>query len=242
MAAKRILSVFLFALLAVGVYYGSSFVLRAQAQTSGISCSLPFEATVYAGPSTGTSLNGTFSFSFDPDGGITGTLAQEGQPDILVIGQAQGRSINLAFDLSTAENPGMFIFGVGTAIDPVDSELCGTISGGPFVGPMPGDSGDWGYAIGGLVGTNATKGAPSSNPAQDTTGSGKRQKQAASSKQPAALHRAIIDAQLFGQGDPFEADNKKKAEAAVDRQPVNFPSTNVQPTGFFTSNVQPTGF
>src|SRR5690349_13949453 len=95
MATKRIQTVFLFALLALGVYFGSAFALSAQAQTDGVSCSMPFEATVYAGPSTGTSLVGTFNFTFDEEGGITGTLAQDGQPDILVLGQAQGRAINL---------------------------------------------------------------------------------------------------------------------------------------------------
>jgi hypothetical protein len=124
----------------------SFFVLHAQT-SAGVACALPFEATVRQGPSTGTALVGTLNFTVDADGGITGTLAQDGQPDILVVGQAQGRAINLAFDLSTADTPGVFIFGVGTAIDPVDSELCGTALGGPFVGPAEGDSGDWGLPL-----------------------------------------------------------------------------------------------
>lgn len=204
MATKRIHSALLFVLLALGVYFGSTFALSAQAQSEGVTCSLPFEATVYAGPSTGTTLAGTFTFSFDADGGITGILTQDGQPDILVLGQAVGRAIHLAFDLSTLENPGVLIFGTGTAIDPVASELCGTVSGGPFVGPAKGDSGEW---LLGTAGSNAAKGAPLSNKAQDS-------------------------AKIFGQGDPFEADNKQKAEIAESRQPLNFPSLNVQPSGF----------
>jgi hypothetical protein len=212
MATKRIQTVFLFALLAVSVYFGSTFALSAQAQSEGVNCSMPFEATVYAGPSTGTSLVGTLSFTFDEEGGITGTLEQDGQPEILVLGQADGRAINLVFDLSTLENPGVFIFGVGTAIDPVDSELCGTVSGGPFVGPGKGDSGDW--LAGGSTGSNAAKGAPMSNSAQDS-------------------------ARLFGTGDAFEADNKKKQESAKSKLPTRL---FVQPTGFLTRDVQPTGF
>ncbi len=123
--------------------------LRAQDGTT--SCSVSFKANVRSGPSSGTTLDGQLNISIDASGVITGNVVQEGKDDIPVVGQVTGRAINMALDLSTAENPALFVFGVGTSLDPIQSDSCGTALGGPFVGPGDSDSGDWlaGYGIGG---------------------------------------------------------------------------------------------
>jgi hypothetical protein len=133
-------------------------VTQALAQDEPPACSIAFRATVRLGESTGTALKGTMEFSLDETGALVGLLKQDDQPDIPVVGQVVGRAINLVIDISTAENPGLLIFGNGTALDPFDAGTCGTILGGGFVGPMEGDSGDWvaGYAIGGKSGTGGS--------------------------------------------------------------------------------------
>jgi hypothetical protein len=134
-------------MLAIGAFFAQSALAQ---QTQGGVCSLPFKATVRVGPSAGTALNGTFEFSLDGTGALTGALKQDQQPDVPVVGQVVGRAIHLVLDLSTADKPGLWVFGVGTALDPVNTDTCGKVLGGPFVGPTEGDSGDW--CAGGYVG------------------------------------------------------------------------------------------
>ena len=121
---------------------GMAAQTRAQGNTS---CTVKnFEATIQQGPDKGWSMTGDLALTIAADGGLTGTLKQtNGSADIMAVGQVNGRAINLAFDLGT----GKTVFGVGTLWKPI-SECDGAI-GGPLVGPQPGDSGDWGYAIGG---------------------------------------------------------------------------------------------
>ena len=146
MTVKRTL---LFAcLLAAGFlfYQFTPMLTRAQESTPSVTtCNVPFTATVRQGPSSGTNLVGKLNVTIDETGVISGSviLNDADSTEIPVDGQVVGRAINMALDLSTAKNPGVYVFGVGTAIDPIQSETCGTALGGPFVGPAKGDSGDW---------------------------------------------------------------------------------------------------
>jgi hypothetical protein len=108
-----------------------------------IQCSGDFEATIYQGPSAGLSLVGPLSLQVDATGNLTGGLTTNDGALIEVTGQAIGRSINLVFNLGEDKR----IFGVGSLEN--DIRDCEGLSGGPFTGPEPGDSGDWGYGIGG---------------------------------------------------------------------------------------------
>lgn len=111
--------------------------------TEAAKCTGDFEATVYQGPSAGLSLIGPLSLQVDATGNLTGSLAASDGALIEVTGQAIGRSINLVFNLGEDKR----IFGVGSLEN--DIRGCKGLAGGPFTGPKPGDSGDWGYAIGG---------------------------------------------------------------------------------------------
>lgn len=115
----------------------------ASAVAETINCTGDFEATIYQGPSAGLSLVGPLSLQVDATGNLTGKLAANNGALIEVTGQAIGRSINLVFNLGEDKR----IFGVGSLEN--DIRDCKGLSGGPFTGPEPGDSGDWGYGIGG---------------------------------------------------------------------------------------------
>ncbi len=110
---------------------------------SAATCSGDFEATVHAGKNAGLSMNGTLSLQIQPSGNFIGVLATEDNPNIQVTGYAVSHAINLVFDLGD----GRHLFGVGSLQN--DIRECKGVAGGPFTGPEPGDSGDWGYAIGG---------------------------------------------------------------------------------------------
>lgn len=111
-------------------------------------CGFAFEATVRQGPSGGTTYRGGLKLAVDPTGGVTGWL---GVPDpnvatpasvedvewVAVAGQARGRAINLLFQVSEDH----YVYGVGTLEQPITA--CEGRLGGPFVGPQPGDAGDW---------------------------------------------------------------------------------------------------
>ena len=163
MTLKRSMAVVL--LLAVGLLVYQISVLSAQDSTpeateTGITtCNVPFEATVRQGPSSGTTLNGQLDVTIDASGVIEGNVILPDNSEIPVMGQVDGRAINMALDLSTAEQPGVYVFGVGTAIDPIQSDTCGTALGGPFVGPAKGDSGDW------LAGSPVAEATPEATPA-----------------------------------------------------------------------------
>ena len=99
-----------------------------------------FDATVRQGPSAGTEVSGDLTIEISADGTLSGDLKPaSGGADITVTGQATGRAINLAFDLGKISGVEQYLFGVGT----VAGDICDSPTGGPFVGPQPGDSGDW---------------------------------------------------------------------------------------------------
>jgi hypothetical protein len=101
-------------------------------------CVVPFEIAVRHGPSAGLSLEGVLALTIEHDGAIKrASFAVPDRPEIPVVGQANGRAINLFFDLG---DEGM-LFGVGTA--QYDIRECRGPMGGPFTGPLPGDLGDW---------------------------------------------------------------------------------------------------
>ena len=101
-------------------------------------CVVPFEAVVRHGPSAGLTLRGTLAVRVDPSGRIDdGVLLQSGGPNVGVVGHATGRAIILLFQLEDRHN----LYGVGTLEH--DIRECRGAMGGPFVGPLAGDSGDW---------------------------------------------------------------------------------------------------
>jgi hypothetical protein len=127
----------------IGIVLGLTACGPASAVTEAVKCSGDFEATVYQGPSAGLSLIGPLSLQVDATGNLTGALTASDGTLVEVTGQAIGRSINLVFNLGQDKR----IFGVGSLEN--DIRGCKGVAGGPFTGPKPGDSGDWGYAIGG---------------------------------------------------------------------------------------------
>jgi hypothetical protein len=113
------------------------------AQGSGfpgpVHCLIDFEAAVRQGPSSGLALKGVFDFKVNESGVLHGVLLQSDQTEIVTGGQVNGRAIHLIFVVG--ENK--FVFGVGTTLKQIENEDCGVVLGGPFVGPEPGDAGDW---------------------------------------------------------------------------------------------------
>ena len=110
-----------------------------QGQPGPVHCLLDFEATVRQGASKGVTLKGVFDFKVDETGSLYGKLLQGDQGEILAAGQVIGRAIHLVFAVSKDQD----VFGVGTAKTKITNDTCGIALGGPFVGPTPGDSGDW---------------------------------------------------------------------------------------------------
>jgi hypothetical protein len=108
-------------------------------QPGPVHCLIDFEATVRQGPSSGVALRGIFDFKVDEAGVLYGKLMQENQSEILAAGQVIGRAVHLVFDLSEDQ----LVFGVGAAKVRITNDTCGLALGGPFVGPAPGDAGDW---------------------------------------------------------------------------------------------------
>ena len=102
-------------------------------------CAIPFEATVRQGASAGQEYSGLLIVKVEDDGSLAGDLIPHGAAPISVVGQATGRAVNLMFTVAD----GQYVFGVGTAEQPLVGAECGGTMGGPFVGPQAGDAGDW---------------------------------------------------------------------------------------------------
>jgi hypothetical protein len=129
--------IFALALTAVSVVF-----TRAQDTPDTYTCTGDFEAGIYSGPDKGMMLNGKLELNVSA-GKATGTLTSADGQQTPVSGQIGGQAINLVFKLGEKR----YLFGVGTSVS--DFSECGGAAGGPLVGPAPGDSGDWGYGIGG---------------------------------------------------------------------------------------------
>ncbi|MBI1880916.1 MAG: hypothetical protein HYR94_22280 [Chloroflexi bacterium] len=135
---KRLLS-----LLIASVILVISLSACSSAATSEVACSGDFEAAVHSGKNAGLSLAGKLSLHIQPSGNFIGTLATDDSASVQVTGYAVSQALNLVFDLGD----GRYLFGVGSS--QYDIGECKGVAGGPFTGPEPGDSGDWGYTIGG---------------------------------------------------------------------------------------------
>ncbi len=96
-----------------------------------------FEATVHYGPDAGLSLNGQVRLEVGASGTVSGILKLGDGSQVKAVGQANGRAINLMFDLGNDQK----VFGVGTTER--DIREGGGMMGGPFSGPRAGDLGDW---------------------------------------------------------------------------------------------------
>jgi hypothetical protein len=101
-------------------------------------CAVPFEATIRQGPSAGQHFAGLLELVVTGDGAIDDAVFTiSGGKQLAAKGQANGRAINLLIQAGD----GRYLYGVGVADEPVAT--CPTVMGGPFVGPMEGDSEDW---------------------------------------------------------------------------------------------------
>jgi hypothetical protein len=101
-------------------------------------CLMPFEAAIRQGPNAGETYLGLLALDVSSDGAIDqGVFVTTEGDDLAVVGQATGRAISL---MITVED-GRFLYGVGTAEQPVVA--CDGQMGGPLVGPEGGDTGDW---------------------------------------------------------------------------------------------------
>ena len=110
----------------------------AAARATAQNCTLKnLIATVRLGPDKGFVLAGTAKLQIDRSGSISGSLAQRKGAPAKVVGQANGRAINLVFSLADGRN----VFSTGTLIN--DIRACKGLMRGPVVGPRQGDIGDW---------------------------------------------------------------------------------------------------
>ncbi len=116
-------------------------VQLASADTARQSCTGKFEATVMRGPDAGNVLAGTITLTVDEDGNITGTLVQNDNSSVEVVGVFRAPMIALEIRTSTG-----IISGIGRL--PGGFTPCTSNFGGNFRGPRHGDSGDWGIVWG----------------------------------------------------------------------------------------------
>jgi hypothetical protein len=94
-------------------------------------------ATIRIGPDKGFTLSGSANLQIASSGSISGSLAQPNRAPGNVVGQANGRAINLVFSLAD----GRQVFSTGTLVN--DIRVCQGLMRGPVVGPRQGDIGDW---------------------------------------------------------------------------------------------------
>jgi|SRR5579859_1826477 len=146
----RVVSLSLIAAVCAALVFAVSSNLIANAQTKPTAlatCKLDFSATVRQGPSVNTTQAGTLSFGLAADGSLSGKLTEKDGSQIVMAGQVNGRAINVAFQLKPFDlakgDKGSYIFGTGTAFDPINGDDCGGEMGGTFSGPQDGDDGDW---------------------------------------------------------------------------------------------------
>ena len=113
------------------------------ANARATTCEGEFEATVHDGPNKGTAVQGNLKLKIDESGSASGVVEQSGGPAVRAAGQVDGRAISLAMDLGG----GRTLYGTGAALGEISD--CKGEMGGSLSGPERGDSGDWGYALGG---------------------------------------------------------------------------------------------
>ena len=96
------------------------------ASGAAVSCEGPFSVAAGEGATLGDILTGKLSINIDVSGNLSGAFSRSGQPDVAVVGQVVGRSVNLAADLGN----GRYLFGTGTAYDMAGG--CPAVAGGPM--------------------------------------------------------------------------------------------------------------
>jgi len=102
-----------------------------------------FSGDVLRGPERDLSLVGTLSFTVSGGGRLTGSLVNKGN-QLAVTGSVRGTALTLAFHLHN----GLEIVGRGSSAARISS--CSQIpKRGAFTGPRAGDTGRWGYGLGG---------------------------------------------------------------------------------------------
>lgn len=105
-------------------------------------CVVQFEATVRLGPSASLVLRGRLAGTVDPSGSINqGAFVLADGTRLLLVGQLNGRAINLLIQLGAGRN----LYGVGTLEN--DLHRCSGSMGGVFTGPLAGDLGDWAASV-----------------------------------------------------------------------------------------------
>ncbi len=116
-----------------------------QADTLGV-CLLEIVANIRLGPSAGAilqgnvpgELRGELTFAIGPDGAVdSGRLGVEGGPELPVVGQVDGRALNLRVEVG----PDQTVVLLGAAARPLD-QCTGDVDG-LLTGPRVGDLGDW---------------------------------------------------------------------------------------------------
>src|SRR5215213_636246 len=109
-------------------------------------CLFDIVANVRLGPSAGAilegnvpgELRGELTFAIGPDGAVdSGRLSIEGGPEFPVVGQVDGRALNLRVEVGRDQT----VVLVGTAARPLDQ--CKGDVDGLLTGPRVGDLGDW---------------------------------------------------------------------------------------------------
>jgi hypothetical protein len=98
---------------------------------------MKFSVTIHYGPDTGLSLQGDLPLVITAQGSVSGAIHSSKGQDVQIVGQANGRAINLLFNLGNEK----VLFAVGTLLN--DIQVCKGMAGGPVVGPRDADSGDW---------------------------------------------------------------------------------------------------
>ena len=102
-----------------------------------------FTADIRSGPDRDLSVTGKLSITLASSGRITGALVHYGKR-LPVTGKAKGRTFRLAVHLRS----GRTMRGIGTGSGTIST--CADIPrAGTATGPRRGDSGVWGYALGG---------------------------------------------------------------------------------------------
>ncbi len=102
-----------------------------------VTCELRFVGAVRGGPSGNLALRGDLALRIHGSGRVSGTLSSRGGTRATAAGEADGRAINLVFDLGG----GRLMYAVGASRD--DIRDCNSEIGGPLVGPGRGANGDW---------------------------------------------------------------------------------------------------
>jgi hypothetical protein len=145
----------------------ATFGLRSVRAANGDPCSYGFSAVVAAGPDEETTYEGELSFTIGPDGAIDeGSLKTEDGKTHKLVGQANGRALNLRIDLG--DDQVLALTGTGT----LDLLLCRGEIDGTFGGPNPGDVGTWTTRTGSAPSGGGTNPTPSSGGIAPSNGSG----------------------------------------------------------------------